>query len=307
MTQAELIQDIADATGMTKTDVKKVFDSYKEIGYAHMKKLKTDADFALPGFGNILYVMYRERFSECLALILFFGSLWLPMGQIDFLVEHWMKLGFYLIPFLFLIAWKDSSHKPRFRSLYFWTGMLLISYIFHQIEEHWIDIYGNRYAFSASMNELLKGITDSSDNLLSHEGIFVINTTLVWLVGGGALVAMHYSVFPALCMAAIVLINAIAHIGLAVASWEYNPGTLTSIMLFLPVSLLFYKNYFLQKGEKLFLLYLSLGWSILCHVVMVVGTIAVHHWGVISESLYFLALFLLSIVPLLASSPAVKS
>ncbi|WP_268808948.1 HU family DNA-binding protein [Pseudobacteriovorax antillogorgiicola] len=43
---------MSHATGMTKTDVKKVFDSYKEIGYAHMKKLKTDADFALPGFGK---------------------------------------------------------------------------------------------------------------------------------------------------------------------------------------------------------------------------------------------------------------
>ncbi len=52
MTQAELIEAIAESTELTKADVKRVFDSYKEIGYQHFKKNKLTSDFVLPGFGK---------------------------------------------------------------------------------------------------------------------------------------------------------------------------------------------------------------------------------------------------------------
>ena len=35
---------------------------------------------------------------------LLFAMLWAPLGQTDFLVEHWMKVGTFAIPFFLLGA-----------------------------------------------------------------------------------------------------------------------------------------------------------------------------------------------------------
>lgn len=52
MTQAELFDAIANATELTKADVKRVFEAYKDLGYKHLKKNKLESDFVLPGFGK---------------------------------------------------------------------------------------------------------------------------------------------------------------------------------------------------------------------------------------------------------------
>ena len=61
MNQAELIEAIADSTELSKADVKRGFDSYKEIGYAHLKKQKLDADLVLPGFGKFKVAQRAKR------------------------------------------------------------------------------------------------------------------------------------------------------------------------------------------------------------------------------------------------------
>ncbi|SMF22501.1 HU family DNA-binding protein [Pseudobacteriovorax antillogorgiicola] len=61
MNQAELIDAISSSTEMTKADVKRVFDAYKEIGYRYLKKEKLTADFPLPGFGKFKVVQRAAR------------------------------------------------------------------------------------------------------------------------------------------------------------------------------------------------------------------------------------------------------
>ena len=61
MNQAELIDAIAEATELTKADVKRVFDSYKELGYTHLKKNLLKSDFVLPGFGKLKVSQRAKR------------------------------------------------------------------------------------------------------------------------------------------------------------------------------------------------------------------------------------------------------
>ncbi|MEM8765741.1 MAG: hypothetical protein AAGD88_18135, partial [Bacteroidota bacterium] len=84
------------------------------------------------------------------SIVILFLALWLPLGQHNFLIEHWMKIGTYAIPFLSIgiFAFKDkSSDLPLVSDFRFLALILLVVYIIHQFEEHWIDLYGNYYAF----------------------------------------------------------------------------------------------------------------------------------------------------------------
>ncbi|MEM6543231.1 MAG: hypothetical protein AAF634_18905, partial [Bacteroidota bacterium] len=72
-------------------------------------------------------------------LALLFVMLWLPMGQHDFLIDHWMKIGTYAIPFLGIgiFAFKEAGKSRPLRSdLRFLAVLLLIAYLLHQFEEH---------------------------------------------------------------------------------------------------------------------------------------------------------------------------
>ncbi|MEM9391588.1 MAG: hypothetical protein AAGA02_14010, partial [Bacteroidota bacterium] len=123
------------------------------------------------------------------AILLLFIMLWLPIGQHDFLIDHWMKIGTYAIPFLLIglfIFNEEDSFNSFLKNDRFIGVLMLIAYILHQFEEHWIDLYGNYSAFYDYNNNFILsslGAPDSQVKPLTRESIFIINTSLVWLVG----------------------------------------------------------------------------------------------------------------------------
>ncbi|MEL7006215.1 MAG: hypothetical protein AAFN93_26330, partial [Bacteroidota bacterium] len=123
------------------------------------------------------------------AIVLLFLMLWLPLGQQDFLIDHWMKIGAYAISFMLIgifLVERNGSSRDFLESYRFIGVIMLIAYIIHQFEEHWIDIYGNYYAFYDFNNSFILGnlgAPDSEVRPLTKEAIFIINTSLVWLVG----------------------------------------------------------------------------------------------------------------------------
>ncbi|MEM8617647.1 MAG: HXXEE domain-containing protein [Pseudomonadota bacterium] len=235
-----------------------------------------------------------------LCLITAFAMLWLPLGQHPFLLEHWMKVGTFMAPFLLLAAFSFGQGDAR--GLRFYALALLIAYIIHQFEEHWVDIYGNTYAFQGAVNDLLKaalGSPDSDVEILTRAGVLVINTSLVWLVGALAIWSASRHAFPTLAMAAIVLVNAFSHIGSAVVSQAYNPGLLTSILLFIPLSVTIYVLLLRQGLTNVFEVMVSIIWAVVAHVVMVGGLIITNWLMLVPEMVYFAALVLWSVVPML--------
>ena len=153
-----------------------------------------------------------------------------------------MKLGIYIAPFLLFIFFSVRTKQTDsiLSDTKLMSLLMLLAYIIHQYEEHWIDLFGNQYAFYGYINELLLGLPNAQNTSvmpLSPASIFVINTSLVWLVGVIAIWRSPQHLFPALAMAGITLVNAASHIMAGIAKQSYNPGLVTAIVIFVPLAI----------------------------------------------------------------------
>lgn len=245
-----------------------------------------------------------KQYLAVIYLLAFFAALWIPLGQHAFLIPHWMKVGTYLAPILlfqFALQPFDRDSRSKARTLAMW---MLVLYIIHQFEEHWVDVFGNVYAFQGSVNDLVTqalGQPTGSVEALTPLSIFVINTSLVWLVGLLAIWRSHRSMFPALAMNAIILVNAITHTLAAVVKTAYNPGLVTALALFLPFALFAYRRLLTEGATTRAEIALSLAWAVLAHVIMVSGMLAANVFDAIPALAYHGALVAWSIIPAFVS------
>lgn len=238
------------------------------------------------------------------SVVLLFAMLWLPLGQYDFLIDNWMKIGTYAVPFLLIGAFalsQEEGIKKHFKDFRFIGMLMLVAYIIHQFEEHWIDLFGNYYAFYTFNNNFILGNLgepDSSVKPLTKEAIFVINTSLVWLVGALAILRSPKHLFPLIAMASIIVVNGVVHILAGVATFQYNPGLLTSIIIFIPLYFWFVKH--LREYSSAYKKQIIAGiiWAVLGHVIMVGGLLMANWFNIIPEFVYFIALVVWSVLPL---------
>ncbi|MEM9315377.1 MAG: HXXEE domain-containing protein [Pseudomonadota bacterium] len=236
-----------------------------------------------------------------LSAVLLFATLWIPFGHLDFMVDHWMKVGTFAALFLLIVFFACHAQAPGNSNASFMSVAFLVAYIVHQFEEHWIDVLGNRYAFFGYVNALIRGalgIDDPSILPLTKASIYVINTSLVWLVGVIAIVRARSSVFPLLAIAAITLVNGITHVVAAVVTLSYNPGLVTSLILFLPLSVVFYTRVLRNRAGARILVLWSIAWAMLAHILMVAGMLAANVFQVVPELAYFCLLVAWSLLPL---------
>ncbi len=58
MTQTEIVNSLADKSGLKKTEVKGMFDAIAELATAEVKK---NGEFTLPGFGKLVKATRKAR------------------------------------------------------------------------------------------------------------------------------------------------------------------------------------------------------------------------------------------------------
>ncbi len=101
-------------------------------------------------------------------------------------------------------------------------------YMVHQVEEH----TGDR--FRTFVNQRVFG----GRNALSVAAVLVINIPVVWGLNLAALYAAYlWGAGFGLVAPYAMLLNGITHIGAAAHFRSYNPGLVTSLIVFLPLSL----------------------------------------------------------------------
>lgn len=101
-------------------------------------------------------------------------------------------------------------------------------YMLHQFEEH------DKDRFRKFANE----VVGQGKEVLSLGAVFVINIFGVWGVNLICIwLAFFCNIGFGLIAIYLTLINAIAHIGQGLALRKYNPGLVTAVLLFLPVSI----------------------------------------------------------------------
>lgn len=235
------------------------------------------------------------------ALVILFGMLWAPLGQYDFLVQNWMKLGTYGAPVILFVFFsvRTEQIKLNLTNIPLMSVVFLVAYIIHQFEEHWIDLRGEQYAFYKDVNQLLLGVLNAPDSTvmpLTPASIYMINTALVWLIGSLAIWRSSKQLFPTLALAGITLVNGMGHLVLGITKQAYNPGLLTAIVIFLPLAIAFYRAILTEIPENKKLVIASIIWSVLAHVIMLAGVLTVWY-QLISETTYFAILIIWSILP----------
>ncbi|WP_419806031.1 HXXEE domain-containing protein [Terriglobus sp.] len=145
-----------------------------------------------------------------------------PVAEaLAWLDNNWHAAGAVAAVFYLLLFGLQS----RWNGWQFWLAIQLPIYVVHQLEEHVHD------RFRLAIN---RDIGRGSD-VLSHRAVLLINVIGVWVIEWTALYLAIY-VHPGWAMLAFALavINALSHIGGAIALRSYNPGLVTALLLLLP-------------------------------------------------------------------------
>lgn len=141
------------------------------------------------------------------------------------LASHWVSAAGFMAAAL-LAVW------PLLNAAYVLPLVLIFlhspGYMLHQVEEH----TGDR--FRTFVNQRVFGGRDA----LSVAAVLVINIPVVWGLNLAALYAAYlWGAGFGLMAPYAMLINGITHIGAGIRFRSYNPGLVTSLIVFLPLSL----------------------------------------------------------------------
>ena len=169
--------------------------------------------------------------------------IFLSINTIPALADHlemrWPDVALGGIFFIGLFLLGGFVHGPdgaRDRVLIF-NWVLLFIYLIHQYEEHGVDLFGRVYFF----HEYASQVLESKGLELTPAAIFRINTLTVWFSFLIAIWGGRHFTWPSLAAAGLVFTNGLFHIAIAVSRSEYNPGLVTAIVLFLPISTLYFR------------------------------------------------------------------
>lgn len=178
----------------------------------------------------------------------------------------WAGLGFAIILLagLLLGDLRGDRTLPRTRDMSWLAWAATAAYLLHQFEEHGLDLRGASYAFRG----VLCAAFESADPVacrIPESFITAVNLPVAWLAGPAAALLARRWPAVALGYLGVPAVNAFAHIGPAVAAGGYNPGLLTALLLFLPLSLWVFRVAWAQS---------DLGWRVAA--VAIVGGAAVH-------------------------------
>jgi hypothetical protein len=235
-----------------------------------------------------------------LALLAIFALLWLPFGQQDYLYAAWPLLalggGVAILFTLALLRPAGTSSQKRAQIILL---TVLACYLLHQFEEHGVDLKGGEYAFIDAINAQIGprfGCEPGSLCPFDPQGIFLVNTILVWWLLASVAVVGGRSVLADLMAVSVMTVNALTHIGAALAQGAYNPGLATALVLFVPVGIgASWMLVRLEKGRGLSVVLATL-YGVLLHLILLAGIWLVFR-QIISPAIYGLLMFAAASLP----------
>jgi hypothetical protein len=139
-------------------------------------------------------------------------------------VDHWVYGGALAGVLLLLLLPAVDSGWPLALALIY---LQMPIYMLHQLEEH----DNNRF------QHVVNDVIGHGEDVLSALAIFVINIG-VWLLNLLSFaLAAHVGIGWGLIGVYAMVVNAVVHIVVGAIRRQYNPGLVSSIVLFLPIGL----------------------------------------------------------------------
>ena len=116
-----------------------------------------------------------------------------------------------------------------------WAGVA--AYLLHNVEEYGIDLHGERYAFPKAFCGMF-GHAALYPHCPAPGAVFTaVNVPMFWLAAPLAAWLSGRHRLTGLALYGVIAVNLAAHLGRAAATgWQYNPGRLTALLLFLPLA-----------------------------------------------------------------------
>ena len=174
------------------------------------------------------------------AIVVFACALHLVPEIQAYMLPRWPVIGLggaVFIAFMLFDQWRRRSGVGPFTQ---WHWAFLMIYLLHQFEEHGVDIYGRSYHFMAYANAFLIEQFGAGTALLTVLSLYEINTLLVWIAFMLAIWGGCRYAWPGLLAGGLIFTNGLLHIGIGAMRWEYNPGLATAVLLFLPLSVMYF-------------------------------------------------------------------
>lgn len=161
----------------------------------------------------------------------------------NFIRNRWYQVGLALAVILTVVLVYQQDSISSFRLL---LTISFISLLLHQVEEYWLPGY-----FPRMINTVMFKSKTPDRYPLNTNTALIINLVIGWLLYILAIIFAESAIWLAIITITISAGNFLAHTFLFNIKGKtfYNPGMATSILLFLPITVYFFK--FLSNHDLL--------------------------------------------------------
>jgi hypothetical protein len=177
---------------------------------------------------------------------------------------------------------RSDPASPRWRDVGWLSWMAAVVYLLHNVEEYGVDLLGQRHAFPAALCALLR-LPPYPDCPIHPSFFLAVNIPLFWVVGPIAALLGRRHPLIGLSLYSVIGINGLIHVLSAVLTGSYNPGLLTAVALFLPLSAWVGHACFGRNGLRYKAMALLVVWGIALHVILA-GSLLLSVRGAISNT-----------------------
>jgi hypothetical protein len=195
------------------------------------------------------------------------------------ILHDWPYVGLVLGGLL--LAWlifekREPGAPPRWQDPAWVLPLLWPMYLLHQFEEHGIDLLGRHYAFLGDLCTSL-GYAQGTWCPADPAFVFAVNVVACQLDFAMSWVFRRKNPLLAACAWGIPLVNAVAHLGPAIAHLTYGAGVFTSLILFIPLCALMLRTVLRSGVIELRQVPRIVATGVLVHVVLMVSLILYGH------------------------------
>jgi hypothetical protein len=203
----------------------------------------------------------------------------------------WIGLGFAGVLVVLLFATnllrRDRS-LPRHRDLRWLAFLAVAVYMVHNVEEYGIAADGVLHAFPDALCTTLGQPAYPGCGIPPTFFLFV-NLPLIWIAGPVAALLSRRMPLVGLTLWGVTGVNAVVHVAPAIALREYDPGLVTAVVLFIPLTAMAFTAAAGRRGPyRRRAMVVLLGSGVLMHAVLA-GSILLFLRGTIPEWLLLAA------------------
>jgi hypothetical protein len=165
---------------------------------------------------------------------------------------------------------RSRPMSSRWRDPVWMSWMATVAYLLHNVEEYGLDLLGNSHAFPCALCATLN-LPPYPDCSIPPAFFLAVNIPLFWIVGPLAALLSPRHRLVGFALYSVISINTLVHIAAVFGSGQpYNPGLLTALLLFLPLTVWVGSAFFGKDRLSHKAMALLLVWGVLLHALLMV-------------------------------------